>query len=466
MPLPDQTPRLPKWPFLIGDAALLGAAWLIGSHSNTPLPSEAVFAIAGCCVCAVIMGAIPFLADYARKQDEALDVRQRSLESLARTASTAAEQISIAAAGFNEIAELVQKNIRHAEQLPQKLHEKIAEFQTRLALATDEEKEELERELAALRSSESEKLESIADKVARAAADWAKVESSIQKQGSATKALLGQFDESVSQFEKRIDQFEHRIARLGANPESAAGAASIHPASKSNPPSDETGPARESAPADPASEPVPGKRQEASVPGSGVKAAAAEAPIESAAGAQKGAPEPAAAPVKAERKRSPKRSVEPPAAAEAGGTAPSAPEPVKPAAPVREKQPAAPRIENIREKRREPNPTEPLALEFSQSSPDDGAPSVAVSADGATRLLVTAYIGIGNRLFIRGDGPGLSWDKGVALQFVSIGKWRWETADATAPVKFKLYKNDEMEFSGLDAPPIEPGRQMEMTATL
>ena len=467
MPLPDQTPRLPKWPFLIGDAALLGAAWLIGTHSNTPLPSEAVFAIAGCCVCAVITGAIPFLADYARKQDVALDERQRSLESLARTASTAAEQISIAAAGFNEIAELVQKNIRHAEQLPQKLHEKIAEFQARLALTTDEEKEELERELASLRSSESEKLESIADKVARASADWAKVESAVQKQGSATKALLGQFDESVAQFEKRIDQFEHRIARLGGNPESAAGAAPIHPASKPHPSSDATGPARESAPAEPASEPVPAKRQDASVPGPAVQgsAAAAEPPGKPSAGVQKSAPEPAAAPVKAERKRAPKRPVEPPVPVGAGA-ARSAPEPVKPAAPVREKQPAAPRIENISEKRREPNPTEPLALEFSQSSPDDGAPSVAVSADGATRLLVTAYIGIGNRLFIRGDGPGLSWDKGVALQFVSIGKWRWETADATAPVKFKLYKNDEMEFSGLDAPPIEPGRQMEMTATL
>jgi hypothetical protein len=91
---------------------------------------------------------------------------------------------------------------------------------------------------------------------------------------------------------------------------------------------------------------------------------------------------------------------------------------------------------------------------------------VAVSADGATRLLVTAYIGIGNRLFIRGDGPGLSWDRGVPMQFVSIGKWRWESAEAIAPVKFKLYRNDETEFNGLTPPPLEPGKQMEMTATI
>ena len=88
-----------------------------------------------------------------------------------------------------------------------------------------------------------------------------------------------------------------------------------------------------------------------------------------------------------------------------------------------------------------------------------------LTSDGATRLLVTAYIGIGNRLYIRGDGPGLSWDKGVPLQFVSIGKWRWETNDANAPMQFKLYKNDDIECSALGSQLLEPGLQQEVTAT-
>ncbi|MCX6943504.1 MAG: hypothetical protein NT173_01845 [Opitutales bacterium] len=104
------------------------------------------------------------------------------------------------------------------------------------------------------------------------------------------------------------------------------------------------------------------------------------------------------------------------------------------------------------------------ADEFSQVAPDEVAEKV-VSSDGATRLLVTAYIGIGNRLFIRGEGPGLSWDKGVPLQFVSIGKWRWESAEAAAPVKFKLYKNDEIECAALGTQRLESGQQQEVTAT-
>jgi hypothetical protein len=88
-----------------------------------------------------------------------------------------------------------------------------------------------------------------------------------------------------------------------------------------------------------------------------------------------------------------------------------------------------------------------------------------LTSDGATRLVVTAYIGIGNRLFIRGEGPGLSWEKGVPLQFVSIGKWRWETSDATEPVSFKLYKNDSVECTALGAQNLDPGHQQELTAS-
>jgi hypothetical protein len=101
---------------------------------------------------------------------------------------------------------------------------------------------------------------------------------------------------------------------------------------------------------------------------------------------------------------------------------------------------------------------------------DDSAPPArtierGLSSDGATRMIVTAYIGIGNRLFVRGEGPGLSRDKGVPLQFVSIGKWRWETNDAAAPIRFRILKNDTTECVGLGEQSLEPGYQAEFNAT-
>jgi hypothetical protein len=95
---------------------------------------------------------------------------------------------------------------------------------------------------------------------------------------------------------------------------------------------------------------------------------------------------------------------------------------------------------------------------------EDAAGARVLLSDGITRLLVTAYIGIGNRLFIRGDGPGLSWEKGIPLEFVSIGKWRWETADALAPVSFKLYKNDDVECTALGVNSLDSGYQQEVAA--
>jgi hypothetical protein len=53
----------------------------------------------------------------------------------------------------------------------------------------------------------------------------------------------------------------------------------------------------------------------------------------------------------------------------------------------------------------------------------------------------------------------------VPLQFVSIGKWRWESADATTPVTLKLYKNDEHECAAVGTVTLTPGQQQQVTAS-
>jgi hypothetical protein len=166
---------------------------------------------------------------------------------------------------------------------------------------------------------------------------------------------------------------------------------------------------------------------------------------------------------------------EPPPAPESSAAAETAhapepspdPESAQPAAAETETAPAAEKPSRRRTPRKpEPQPEDQPALDLDDAGSTSAA-SVAervLSSDGATRVLVTAYIGIGNRVFIRGEGAGLSWDKGVPLQFVSIGKWRWENADASGPVRFKLYKNDEVECSALGAQELQPGHQLEVTA--
>jgi hypothetical protein len=52
-------------------------------------------------------------------------------------------------------------------------------------------------------------------------------------------------------------------------------------------------------------------------------------------------------------------------------------------------------------------------------------------------------IGIGNKPFVRGTGPGLSRDKGVPMSFLGIGRWQWISSDPEAPATVEVWKNDQ-----------------------
>ncbi len=492
MSLPDQPPRISKWFFLLSDALLIAVAAFIAHYSRTPLSVTVVLAIVGCVAVGALITAAAFVADYTRKQDEALDDRQRALESLARTITTSAEQISIAAGGLHEIAELAQKNLRHAEKLPHQLQDKIAEFQVQLANANDVEKEELEKEVAALRTTESERLDSISDKIAKATAEWTKLEVAAQKRLTAAADMLAKAQADAGALDTKLAA---TLAALGAKlatfeaaaknvlvapaaaiipagpPAEATPAAPAETSATDSPKTDSTAhppkrprkPRREESPAEetPA---APAASEPSATPGAAISPAPeAEPGLASEIKVDEPAPIPSTtipeiAPVAPD-------SAEP-FAGNIGGALPaetppaptadaSAAEPAKPARKRAPKKPAP-----------EVKPDTSLSLDITETPAVESAEvhERVRTSDGATRLIVTAYIGIGNRLFIRGEGPGLSWEKGVPLQFVSIGKWRWETGDAAAPVKFKLYKNDDTECAALGTQSLDPGQQQEVTA--
>ena len=499
MNFPSDTPRLPKWIFLAGDAALLATAWFVASSSPHPANGMPLVAIVVCVVFAGVLGAIPFVADYARKQDEALDNRQRALQALAATVAASAEQISIAATGLQGIAEAAQDNLGKTEKTAEQIQEKIAELESRLATVRKGDDESAAR------------IESAAKKVAKATGDLdaaaakaaaaleSAVTSALTSVGAASERAARSLEEAV---QKATAEARESLLALRqpaeVPPIPVSRIVEIRPAvvmsdppfeEPAAPPADRPEPVREAAvPAPQADVPVappdvpapettqPAPAEEApSRPAPRKRAPRKTAPVEkppaapAASDAPDPAPEQAAVPAEA-----------PAAAAEPASTPevvieepPSAPAPVAeavvPAAPAPEAVAEAP-APTLRRKapRRaaEPDPDQDLFLAPSEasSSPQEAA-EPALSADGATRLVITAYIGIGNRLFIRGEGPGLSWEKGVPLTFVSIGKWRWETNDAAAPVRFKLYKNDETECTALGERSVNPGAQADFTAS-
>lgn len=509
-------PGLPTWLFILTDLALLGTAAIVAWASALPLSTGALIAIVGCVLLGVLVGLVPLVVRLEQQKNEALDQRQRALEALAETVRESAQQVSIATGSLNGIAELARRTLREAEQLPERLQERVSAFQGQLSEAEDGARAALEEELAALRTSELGRIEAALNQLARTASELTRLEAAAAKQVGALqreagdsaakldRALAAAREEGAA-LETRLRDaraslaaaaedattawreasrnhlaaLDERLSRLAIAPQPAAPASALAAPAPVELPPEAAVPAprkprrprrEETAEATPAEPAAAAPASPASAPESPAPAVEAT-PVEPAGSPSPALPAPDAAaaeenPTVAAPPAEPVKTPEPEPPPPPALTAPD-PEPVPSpvAAPVEPEVPPPAVLPRKRPARRaDPEPT--LEFGFEDSPPAaPGSIERTLTSDGATRLLATAYIGIGNRLFIRGDGPGLSWERGVPLQFISIGKWRWETAEAGGPIRFRLYKNDELECSALGEQVLEPGHLQEVTAS-
>ncbi len=73
-----------------------------------------------------------------------------------------------------------------------------------------------------------------------------------------------------------------------------------------------------------------------------------------------------------------------------------------------------------------------------------------------TTISAQIDVGFGNALFVRGEGPGLSWEKGVPMNCVASNHWTLAVTESARPVVFKFLLNDETWCAGDDLI-VEPG---------
>jgi len=84
-----------------------------------------------------------------------------------------------------------------------------------------------------------------------------------------------------------------------------------------------------------------------------------------------------------------------------------------------------------------------------------------VQGKKTTRVTVKYDAGFGNHLHLRGDGAGLSWNRGVPLKNVSSNRWVWETDDGFKECNYKVLLNDE-RYEGGDNRIIACGKHIEI----
>lgn len=89
---------------------------------------------------------------------------------------------------------------------------------------------------------------------------------------------------------------------------------------------------------------------------------------------------------------------------------------------------------------------------------------VEAEPGAVTEVFIHAMVGISNRLFLRGDGPHLSWEKGEPMQPVGIGEYRRTFPDLEEPIQLALLLNDEV-WSAEGRFTVEPGKKTELHAS-
>jgi hypothetical protein len=82
----------------------------------------------------------------------------------------------------------------------------------------------------------------------------------------------------------------------------------------------------------------------------------------------------------------------------------------------------------------------------------------------ATFISAQIDIGFGNHLYLRGEGPGLSWDVGVAMDNTGSNLWTASVKGAKLPVVFKVLVNDLTWNTGGDYS-VSPGQSITVYPT-
>ena len=98
-------------------------------------------------------------------------------------------------------------------------------------------------------------------------------------------------------------------------------------------------------------------------------------------------------------------------------------------------------------------------------APKTSSPKTKAKPAPVTTTIVAAVdVGFGNRLTLRGAGPGLSWDAGLPLECVADDRWSITLPETSQPIVCKFLLNDA-EWSAGDDYTVLPGASVVLSPT-
>jgi molecular chaperone GrpE (heat shock protein) len=152
-------PRLPKWPFVLADVLLLGAAWSIYSQTLSPMGILPLSLMALCILVAALSGIAPFILEHNSETRLAEAISLADAVDSLKSVREVATQIAGATSQWQTIQEQADRTATVAREMSEKTAGEARTFAQSMQKLSDGEKATLRVEVEKLRRAESEWLQ-------------------------------------------------------------------------------------------------------------------------------------------------------------------------------------------------------------------------------------------------------------------------------------------------------------------
>jgi molecular chaperone GrpE (heat shock protein) len=151
--------KIPKWPFLAGDAALLAAAGFFIQLSPHPVGGWEIVTASACVALGAVLGCVPFILDYRvmvrAVEAAALGGIAEKIQNLEKLAT----QISSATNAWTNAQAQAEKTSAGAKEISDKMAGEVRQFAAFMQKMSDSEKSALRLEVDKMRRGEAEWLQ-------------------------------------------------------------------------------------------------------------------------------------------------------------------------------------------------------------------------------------------------------------------------------------------------------------------
>jgi len=154
-------PKLPKWPFFLGDALLLGLAFFICYQNGLPLQRWGIAALVVCVGAGATLGVLPFLSEYRAAVKIAQAENLASAVFQIQNVEQIAAQISSTTNHWQTAQDAADKTTRAAKEIADGMAAELKNFTEFMERANESEKNALRLEVEKARRSEGEWLQII-----------------------------------------------------------------------------------------------------------------------------------------------------------------------------------------------------------------------------------------------------------------------------------------------------------------